>query len=263
MSIRDYKNEISVEHYSDVSQWNFDTSSMPYSIVLLHEYMLAEIEETRRMVLFHVEHFEKPLYRHHSFYHFTVIENPGQILQNSVWHPDKAIGFIRCTFYIERKETNFLPQKIHKVQITKRMEEVESPLVGRIDVMKLHNVLNVKNYAMPPEFYKVLKGEDSSCRYHIKAGDSYQFFQKPQPIIPVKEVVKSHIPKHILEMAVSHVIEKKEDCPIMMIPLTRENASCGSCGHLVSYEALLRCVQDKEQCPVCREKITLQDIQKL
>jgi hypothetical protein len=268
MSIRDYKNEVSVENYGDVSELNFDTDTMPHSIVMLYEYILVEIEETRRMVLFHVEPFEKPLYRHHSFYHFTVIENPSNFLRNCIWHPDKTIPFTRCTFYIERKATNYFPQKIFQIKFSKRQEQVESPLVGRVDVMKIHNVLNMKCYAMPPEFYRVMKGEDSSCRYHIKAGDNYQFFLNP-PIIKevikevVREVIKKQIPKHIFDIVVNQAIEKKEDCPVLCIPFTRENASCGPCGHLVSYEALLRCVQDKEQCPVCREKMNIQDIQKV
>jgi hypothetical protein len=260
MNIRDCKNEVSVEEYSEESALNFDKEAMPYSIIMLHEYMLVEIEETRRMVLFYVEHFEKSLYRHHSFYHLSVIENPSQFLRGSIWHPDKTVPFTKCSFYIERKATNYFPQKIFHVKMTKRVEQVESPLVGRIDVVKIHNVLNMNNYAMPPEFYQVMKGYDSAGRYHIKAGENYQFFREP-PV--VKEVVKTQIPKHILKIVVHQAIEKKEDCPIMMIPFTFENAACGPCGHLVSYEALLRCVQDKEQCPVCREKITLQDIQKI
>lgn len=261
MNIRDYKNEISVETYSKVSELNFDINKMPYSILMLYEYMLVEIEETRRMVLFHVERTE---YRDHSLYHLSVIENPSQFLKNSIWHPDKTIPFVKCIFYIERKATNFFPQKIFQVKMSKRVEEIESPLVGRIDIVKIHNVLNMKNYAMPPEFYQVMKGYDLSCRYHIKAGDNYQFFRSP-PIIKevVKEIIKTHIPKHILNTVVNQAIEKKEDCPVLCIPLTRENSSCGPCGHLISYEALIRCVQDKEQCPVCREKITFQDIQKV
>jgi hypothetical protein len=264
-SMRSFMQEESLQTYGEKYELNFELNeSSPYSLFMLHEYLITEIEETRRMVLFHVEGVEKSEYRNRTFYRFTVCENPGQLLKDAIWFPNKRVPYIRCTFYIERKPTNMNPQKIFQVKFSGLEQHVESPLLGRVDVVKIHNVLNLKNYAMPPEFYKVMKGMDSKCRWHIKAGENYQFFKSPPEVITVmKEVVKKQIPKHIFDIVVKQSIEKEDCCPVMLIPFTKENASCGPCGHLVSYEALLRCVQDKEQCPVCREKILLQDIQKM
>jgi hypothetical protein len=255
--------EESLSDYGYKYELNFELNeSSPYSLFMLHQYLITEIEDTRRMVLFHVEGVEKSEHRNRIFYRFTVCENPGELLKGSIWYPDKRIPYTRCTFYIERKPTNMNPQKIFQVKFSGLQQHVESPLLGRVDVVKIHNVLNWKNYAMPPEFYKVRKGIDSKCKWHINAGEQYQFFKSP-PTVVVKEIIKTHIPKHIFNTVVNQAIEKKEDCPVMMIPFTKENASCGPCGHLVSYEALLRCVQDKKACPVCREQIELGDIQKM
>jgi hypothetical protein len=146
------------------------------------------------------------------------------------------------------------------LRISRLKQFVRSALLGEIPFFHIHNVLNKENLAMPPEFYKVYKGYDTTKLWHLDAGEQNDLFK---PAVVVKEVIKQKIPKHIFELVVKEAIDSKKECPIMMIPFTRENASFGCCGHLVSYDALLRCVQDKGQCPICRERMDIQDIQKL
>jgi hypothetical protein len=270
MSYSDYKNEESVDEYGSKYEWNFlfDDSS-PVPIIRLKGYVLTEIQNTRRMVLLHLEEVTKENISNRHFLRITVVENPGMLLKNSILHHDKAFPFQRCPFYVERKASNKCPQKIFMIKASQQGEMVESLSLGEIPVLQLHKVLDMKNYAMPPEFYKVVKGFDPKCKYHINVGEHYEFF-KLAPVIQVKEVikevvkevVKKQIPKHIFDIVVQQAVEKKDDCPVMMIPFTKQTASCGPCGHLVSYDALLRCVQDKKECPVCREKMGVVDIQK-
>jgi hypothetical protein len=161
---------------------------------------------------------------------------------------------------VERKATNQRPQTVYMVRISRLKNYIRSPLLGEIDVFHIHNVLNKENLVMPPEFYKVHKGYDTTKLWYFDAGQHYEFFK---PAVIIKEVIQQRIPKHIFELVVKEAVETKKECPVMMIPFTKENASCGPCGHLVSYDALLRCVQDKGQCPICRERMDIQDIQKL
>jgi hypothetical protein len=252
------------EPYKTECVWKIELKdNTPYPITMLPEYMLVEVNESRKMCLLHVEQSWKTGYRHRIFYRFSVVEQPADLLKGCEWFDNTNFLYKKEPFLIERKATNQQPQSIYLVRISRLKNYIRSPLLGEIDIFHIHNVLNKENMVMPPEFYKVYKGYDTKKLWHFETGQNYEFFK---PVVVVKEVLKEiiqqRIPKHIFEIVVKEAIETKKECPVMMIPFTRENASCGPCGHLVTYEALLRCVQDKKQCPVCRERMDIKDIQK-
>lgn len=263
MNIRDEHSN--TEPYTSECVWKCEIKdNTPYPITMLPEYMLVELNGSRNLCLLYVEQSWKVGFRHRIFYRFSVVENPAEMLKGSEWFDDGNFSYKKEPFLVERKGTNQQPQTVSLIHISRLKNYIRSPLLGDIDIFHIHNVLNKENMLMPPEFYKVFKGYDKRKLWHFEAGQNYEFF-KPVTVVKevLKEVIQQRIPKHILEIVVKEAIESKKECPVMMIPFTREIASCGPCGHLVSYEALLRCVQDKKQCPVCRERIDIQDIQKI
>jgi len=55
------------------------------------------------------------------------------------------------------------------------------------------------------------------------------------------------------------VLNKHENCPVFMIPLTKENIRITSCGHAIS-SGVERWIEEKGTCPMCREPQNLESL---
>ena len=64
---------------------------------------------------------------------------------------------------------------------------------------------------------------------------------------------KGSIPQHILNAYIDGLLEKNENCPIEMTPLTKETIRITPCGHSMSVNAAEYWITCKHSCPVCRE----------
>jgi hypothetical protein len=70
------------------------------------------------------------------------------------------------------------------------------------------------------------------------------------------------IPQHILNTYIQTLVDKQENCPIEMTPLTKETARITPCGHSMSASAAEYWIAYKHSCPVCREQCSVAELQK-
>lgn len=80
------------------------------------------------------------------------------------------------------------------------------------------------------------------------------------PIMPLASVHK-RIPQHILNTYIQTLLDKEENCPVEMMPLTKESVRITPCGHALSVSAAECWIAYKHSCPVCREECSLVELQ--
>jgi hypothetical protein len=68
----------------------------------------------------------------------------------------------------------------------------------------------------------------------------------------VRQQQQQPLPQHIVNAYIDDIIRKREECPIEMTHLTRENAALTPCGHAVQQSAGTRWILSAHSCPVCR-----------
>ena len=79
--------------------------------------------------------------------------------------------------------------------------------------------------------------------------------------LPVAPVIHKRIPQHILNSYIQSLVDKHENCPVEMSPLTKESTRITPCGHAMSASAAECWITYKHSCPVCREECSIQELQ--
>ena len=62
-------------------------------------------------------------------------------------------------------------------------------------------------------------------------------------------------PRHLIAPVLAHAEANKAICPISLEPITKENATVTSCGHVFQTEALATWLTDHTICPECRSPV--------
>ena len=82
--------------------------------------------------------------------------------------------------------------------------------------------------------------------------------EHPSDIIP-EEITASKtpspLPRHVQIILLTEAVRTRKECSIAMEPITLENGSVTSCGHIFTREALSEWLQDNNTCPECRENL--------
>lgn len=60
------------------------------------------------------------------------------------------------------------------------------------------------------------------------------------------------LPKHVQDILLRDAVMAHKECPIAMEPITLENGSVTSCGHIMTSVALSHWLKDNYTCPECR-----------
>jgi SUMO ligase MMS21 Smc5/6 complex component len=61
------------------------------------------------------------------------------------------------------------------------------------------------------------------------------------------------IPAFVATLLVEDAISKKQDCSIMMEPVTKESAVVTNCYHVFNKDAIARWLETNTSCPVCKQ----------
>ena len=62
------------------------------------------------------------------------------------------------------------------------------------------------------------------------------------------------LPQHVANIVLADAISKNEVCPISSDPITMENGSVTSCGHVFCKNSINQWFSIKNECPVCKQK---------
>ena len=62
-------------------------------------------------------------------------------------------------------------------------------------------------------------------------------------------------PRHLIGPVLAHADATKANCPISLEPITKENATVTSCGHVFQTEALDQWLTQSTICPECRAQL--------
>jgi hypothetical protein len=81
------------------------------------------------------------------------------------------------------------------------------------------------------------------------------FLRTPEQPVAAVAAVASKLPKHVEDVLLANAVRTKQDCPIAMEPITQENGSVTSCGHIFTKDALANWLRDRNTCPECRAKL--------
>ena len=79
----------------------------------------------------------------------------------------------------------------------------------------------------------------------------------PVPMASPVSNPMSKLPIHVSKLVLADSISKNEACPISCDPITQENATVTSCGHVFTTEAInhwLSLASSKGLCPVCKQR---------
>lgn len=107
-------------------------------------------------------------------------------------------------------------------------------------------------------------GMDLSYEPSLAAQDAWEeltgerVFLRPTPIQQQQQQQQKPnlpLPKHVQDILLADAVRTKKDCPIAMEPITSENGSVTSCGHIFTKEALSNWLQTRDTCPECRAKL--------
>jgi hypothetical protein len=129
------------------------------------------------------------------------------------------------------------------------------------------------NKTLPSIFNHVGNSKDRCKKWHFTLDDLdalRAWIQAETPNVARSSVASStppvtrpasKIPTHVFHAFVEAAISKREECPITMEALTKENVACPPCGHLFEKEGLRRALESNGKCPTCRGEATVSDIQ--
>ena len=189
---------------------------------------------------------------------FKVIDNPKNLIENSYWRnnqPTQDVVSYTCV-----RESSVSGPTTYEARLT-RTHRIIVTEGGDIPEYKLES----RNTILESKFYHVTRDDDPGERWHFK-----ESMVRPEPLPASAASSSSHasashakIPKHILKVFIEDAISKNSLCPITMEPLTLENASITSCGHLFDKEALCLSLKTCKKCPMCRADAKADEIQAL
>jgi hypothetical protein len=205
------------------------------------------------------------------FWKMRLLSQPAYCVKRGAWRED-GIELPSYTYHHERDSRRAGRDKqVLENQIWRTKQYIRLPGMSPLYVYGM----SYANKVLPSEFYKVGKGEDPYERWHFKKRevfrigpenqDEREFEQRFHRTEAAAQASLTNSPPAlgILQRYFHLVLEKGEDCPILMERLTAETIACGPCGHCCSYMALARAVQSTGGCPVCRTQFRVGQIVRL
>lgn len=131
---------------------------------------------------------------------------------------------------------------------------------GEIPLLKLSMPCEV----LGPVFTWLHTSAYQSYRFECRTGSVLPADREPIPSAPpvVVNTLWKPIPQHIVNTYIEAMIQKQEQCPIEMSPLTKESAVLTPCGHGLSASAAEYWIQDSHSCPVCRLPCSVAQLQR-
>jgi len=72
---------------------------------------------------------------------------------------------------------------------------------------------------------------------------------------PAAKPAPTPFPRHLIAPVLAHAEATKAICPISLEPITKENATVTSCGHIFQTEAIATWLTDHTICPECRSQL--------
>jgi hypothetical protein len=236
-----------------------------------------------------------------STWKFNIVESPGNLITDGVWHDGHEILPWQITHYRESRRRGATEVFSGGVWRTGRYMSVSwNPCIYEYGFSR-------PNTYLPREYYKVNTNQDISRKWHFVVGEMPILVppELPEPFAPAPVLfyparsparyrsptpparvtvtaptppasasapppasasapppARQQIPTHVFHAFVEASIRNGEDCPITMEPLTRENVAAPLCGHLFIYESLKRSVETSPICPTCRANININEIQR-
>lgn len=220
-------------------------------------------------------------------YKFSLVENPLQLINKG--------------FLVERLADTWLDGKTHSIQVERDSSRHEPTLHETqirfnnhaIHIMDSDFIIPVFHLSdackvLPSQFYALETEQGRPYRFVMDLGlllnpvletsveevrrAAFQMaeeaantlLRRVMPLEP-KPKPKDALPQHIVNGYIENLLAKGETCPIMMIPLTRENARITPCGHTMTIDAAEHWLKgadaDASVCPMCRNPCRLNQLQ--
>jgi hypothetical protein len=196
-----------------------------------------------RYILFQANHQEDGLWR------LDAVRSPQNILSSGQWHTNGIEG-IEGTYKHYRDTSIADDPKIFETRMKQTNRYIVVSGIGTIYVYTVTR----PNTVLSKHYYYVCFGKDDVKKeWHLCVNHTES--------VKLPEHVSYRIPVHIVRHYIDSAIRNKEDCPITMDPLTKENTVCTPCGHLFNKDALYKAVEVTKKCPTCRSEIMLDEIQ--
>lgn len=213
--------------------------------ILVQAKMHNRIEEDpiTKYMLFQTNHQEDGLWR------LDAVRSPQTILSSGQWCFNGIEG-IEETYMHYRHTTIADEPKIFETRMKQTNRYIVVSGIGNIHVYTVKR----PNTVLSKHYYYVCSGRDDVkkewyvCVNHTES-------------VKIPERVRYKIPVHIVRYYIDAAIHNKEDCPITMDPLTKENTVCTPCGHLFNRDALCKAIHSHKNCPTCRSEMTMDEIQ--
>jgi predicted Zn-ribbon and HTH transcriptional regulator len=195
----------------------------------------------------------------------TIVEHPKEILTGGVLQSGGAEGSRSLVFH--ERDTSLSPSGVFHYE--NHMWRMGNSIVlpGGSQIWE-YNMTHA-NKTLPSKFNHVGNNKDRCKKWHFTLDNLTEvptivprmYIVRPPPAVSTVRASKSNIPTHVFHAFVEAAIGKREECPITMEALTKENVACPPCGHLFEKEGLRRALESSGKCPTCRGEATVNDIQ--
>jgi len=205
------------------------------------------------------------------FWKFNIIEFPKDTVGSALWKED---GRSELPIYYNycKPGSNITQENT----IERKRSYILFPSGELVYEYKLSNTCTVLDNVV----LLVTADEDYTCKWHFKkshlrlaAGPAiaHQRERVAAGLVPAvtnpvaanamaaNPVSYQPIPAYIFNRFLEYAIEHKEECPITMEALTRENAAATPCGHIFTSSAIEQHLKNSATCPTCRA-VTRQDM---
>jgi hypothetical protein len=197
----------------------------------------------------------RPDFPKFKLYTLELVEEPLSIMNNKILHDD-GVPYSGQSYAYLRPSSEIYAESVMIMNMNRTRYYLEMEDKSRMYEYTIATPATV----LGPLFYDICKGKDGANKYHFVAGKERACFRRPNPARPIS---KNTIPMHVFRSFVDQAIEKKECCPIMLDPLTKENVASPPCGHLFCYDAIVRALKISGKCPTCRCVIKMEELQHL
>lgn len=214
--------------------------------------------EENSYCIVNVKQVERPDFPRFKLLSLEIVEYPFELVNNKIFCEDGQACYEQPYAFL-RPATTTYPESVMVMNLNRTYMYLDMEDGTKMyEYMIPHPCLFLGKI-----FHDIRNGKDKNNRYHFVAGKDRVCFRRPTPPKPVRPASKNTIPLHIFRVFVDQVIEKKEDCPITMEPLTLEDVASPPCGHLFHYDAIVRALKDSGKCPTCRCVAKVEEIQHL
>jgi hypothetical protein len=232
---------------------------------LPEKFLICADEESGSYCLVETEFVHKEGYGDRKFWKMRLLSQPAYCVKRGAWRED-GLELLPYTYFHERdsrrpgKDKQLFENQIWRTKHYVRLSGMNPLYVYGMTYM---------NKILPSEFYKVSKGGDPFERWHFKKGEvfpinadqsSFEERHFPARVSGDASAAAACMPPPILKRYFQMIVEKGEECPIMMERLRLETIACGPCGHCFQKEAFVRSVEASGKCPTCRHAMNTREI---